>query len=347
MGDFSTEIPDIAGMSEQDAHEHIYYQYRNAKRNWRRFTGRPVHRFRRSFKKSHLGCGKGNGSFGRRTPFKKSYNRGRGFWVSESVMAFLQSKGKGSGKSTTGKGFGRKGNPRDRNGEIMKCRICNSTEHLMARCPRKGEGKGSSSSSAPPGFAAYADAAADEGHHTFLARNGTAETEDGDRNPSSLALAGTEDGDRGRRVSFSAISDAQRENTPEAPRPPWEQDETFELPTPTGYLVLSGEDVDDDSMKHVFMMQEGQDPLQAADPWQGATFIQACPFPPQPPPTLQQRVSEALSAVGDTIRRVSRSPSPASRQSRASRGASAEAMLPQSGYPQACYPPWMQPPAHS
>ena len=56
--DETQTLPGIEGMSEQDAHEHIYYQYRNAKRNWRRLTGRPVRRFRRTFKKS---TGKGKG----------------------------------------------------------------------------------------------------------------------------------------------------------------------------------------------------------------------------------------------------------------------------------------------
>ena len=236
--DFTTEIPDISGMSEQDAHEHIYYQYRNAKRNWRRFTGRPVRKLRRSFKSSHR-SGKGKGfSFGRRTPHKKPYSRGRGFWFTEPVQAFLQSKGKGGKKPTTGKGFGRKGNPRDRNGEIMKCRICQSTEHLMARCPKKGEGKGgSSSSAAPPGFAAYAEAEAQDERTAFLARDPATGTGDGDGR--SDPTAGTGDGDSRMGVA------------PNAPRPPWEGDETFELPTPSGYIVLAGEDPDQEGDRQV------------------------------------------------------------------------------------------------
>ena len=100
---------------------------------------------------------------------------------------------------STGKGFGRKGNPKDRNGEIMKCRICNSTEHLMARCPRKGEGKGASSSSTPPGFAAYADAEGEDEHTAFLTRDRVAGTVNGDRDPNPLREVGTVNGDDRRR----------------------------------------------------------------------------------------------------------------------------------------------------
>ena len=127
----------------------------------------------------------------------------------------------------------------------------------MARCPKKGEGKGGSSSSAPPGFAAYAGVDEYEGHSTFLARD---------------RVAGTEDGDRSKRVSFPTIADDdQRGNVSGAPRPPWEDDESFELPAPSGYMVFSGEDADQNGVQHVFMIREGQDPLQASDPWHDYT----------------------------------------------------------------------------
>ena len=46
-----TNMPDLSQLTNADAAETIYYQYRAAKRNWRRFTGRPVRRFRRFFKR--------------------------------------------------------------------------------------------------------------------------------------------------------------------------------------------------------------------------------------------------------------------------------------------------------
>ena len=60
--DDTMTVPGIEGMSEQEAHEHIYYQYRSAKRNWRRLTGRPVRAFRRTFKRSYSSKGRGKGS---------------------------------------------------------------------------------------------------------------------------------------------------------------------------------------------------------------------------------------------------------------------------------------------
>ena len=71
------QLPDISGMSEQEAHEHVYYQYRNAKRNWRRLTGRLVRRFGRTFKKSK---GRGKGYRGK--------SRGKGFRLTDQVQAF-------------------------------------------------------------------------------------------------------------------------------------------------------------------------------------------------------------------------------------------------------------------
>jgi len=41
-------------------------------------------------------------------------------------------KGVGSGK-----GKGRRGNPRGPDGRRMKCHECGSEEHLVARCPRR------------------------------------------------------------------------------------------------------------------------------------------------------------------------------------------------------------------
>ena len=65
-------------------------------------------------------------------------------WTADDTLAYLKGKGKGHRAGSSGKGFGRKGNPKDREGNTMKCRLCNSEDHFAARCP-KGGGKGSSS----------------------------------------------------------------------------------------------------------------------------------------------------------------------------------------------------------
>ena len=130
------EIPGLEQLSQAEAAEHIYLQFRRAKRTWRRFTGRPVRKFRKNFKfhKRSKGKGKGKG---------KGKSHGGFMWTHDDTLAYLKGKGKGKRAHTSGKGFGRRGNPRDRNGEIMKCHNCGSEEHLAARCPQKGGGKGS------------------------------------------------------------------------------------------------------------------------------------------------------------------------------------------------------------
>ena len=57
---------------------------------------------------------------------------------------FLKGKGKEHRQGSSGKGFGRRKSPKDKQGNTMRCRICNSEEHFVAKCPQaKGTGKGS------------------------------------------------------------------------------------------------------------------------------------------------------------------------------------------------------------
>ena len=53
----------------------------------------------------------------------------------EEQYALLKGKGKGQRTHSTGKGFGRRGNPKDKNGNVMKCHKCGSTEHLQRIAP--------------------------------------------------------------------------------------------------------------------------------------------------------------------------------------------------------------------
>jgi hypothetical protein len=70
----------------------------------------------------------------------------------EYDATFYGGKGKSKGKSRSfGKGKGRKGNPIGRDGNVMKCSVCNSDTHFRAECPQNRDtGQGSS-----PGFASY------------------------------------------------------------------------------------------------------------------------------------------------------------------------------------------------
>ena len=52
--------PDVSNMSDAEASLTIYMAYRNAKTNWRRFTGKLVRKFRRHFRR-HMVKGKGKG----------------------------------------------------------------------------------------------------------------------------------------------------------------------------------------------------------------------------------------------------------------------------------------------
>ncbi len=68
-------------------------------------------------------------------------------WTADDTLAYLKGRGKGHSTGLSGKGFGRKGKPKDSDGNVMKFGIFNSEEHFAAHCPQKGSGKGSSSKS--------------------------------------------------------------------------------------------------------------------------------------------------------------------------------------------------------
>ena len=131
-GNEELPLPAVSGMSQTDATSLIYMQMRNAKRVWRRYTQRPVRQFRNTIGKFFKGKGKGKGKSG----------SGSFMFTQDDVVAFLTGKGKGGKSHTSGKGFGRTGNPKDRNGDTMTCHGCGSDQHLIGKCPQKGKGKG-------------------------------------------------------------------------------------------------------------------------------------------------------------------------------------------------------------
>ena len=134
-------------MTDAQASEHVFWQYRYHRRKWRRLTGKPVRRFRRHVRYFVKRRGKGRGRY-------QSYgfgHRGRRSFIvtQDDVRAYLNARGKGAGRGS-GKGHGRRRNPRGRDGQVMTCRVCNSEEPFAARCPqRKGGGRGASGSSIP------------------------------------------------------------------------------------------------------------------------------------------------------------------------------------------------------
>ena len=142
-GQEEIDMSDVLSMNDAEASEHVFLQYRRAKRRWRRMTQKPVRRFRRLDRRLSKGKGKGK-AFGKGKP---------SFLSSTEGHVYLKGKGKGKRFHTSGKGFGRRKNPRGRDGQVMRCRICNSDEHFAAKCPRAGaqQGGGGGSSSSGPG----------------------------------------------------------------------------------------------------------------------------------------------------------------------------------------------------
>ena len=125
--DEEIDLSDVQHLSENAASEHVYLQYRFAKRRWRRMN--PYHRgFRR-----RKGKGKHRSSFGRSFGFRGSF-RGKGKGLRSQFFEDSQSQAQASGV------YFRK-NPNGSDGRPLKCSICGSEEHLRARCP-KGKGAG-------------------------------------------------------------------------------------------------------------------------------------------------------------------------------------------------------------
>ena len=119
-------MEDLQGMSSSQADEYLFGQYQQAKKRWRRFSGKPVRSLRRVLKRKGKGKGKRN-----------SYLNIDGLLQQSAYF-----KGKGKGGTSSGKGFGRKQNPCGRDGEPLRCSTCGSAYHLRARCPRRTETSG-------------------------------------------------------------------------------------------------------------------------------------------------------------------------------------------------------------
>ena len=172
--------------------------------------------------------------------------RARAYLTGDDVEFFLKGKGKGHRKHTTGKGFGRRKNPKDKDGNVMLCRKCGSDEHFEKNCPNNtggapapnlltmGAGRGSSQSSQPQTY-----------------------------------LTGI-DGDQGVEI-YSTINQ-QPSTEVQSPwvAPPWSVDDFVNT-------------ADDELTIRTFMMNGGEeaaDPFMSQDPWNGGR----APQMPQPPP---------------------------------------------------------------
>ena len=128
-----------ASLDQATAGEQIYYEYRTAKRKFRKFTQRPGRgrKGKGKGKSSSKGKSKLSSFFGDEPPSAHSE------WPSESEdMAWQQyAFQKGAGGASHGKGM-RKGNPIGPDGKQMLCSLCKSTEHFQRFCPPKPSKQG-------------------------------------------------------------------------------------------------------------------------------------------------------------------------------------------------------------
>jgi hypothetical protein len=113
---------------ETDDPVEAYLQYAFARKKWRRISNKYPRRYRKGFK------------------------GGKGFRPG-AYAAFLPPNsfagGKGGKGGKPGSQFKRK-NPKDKNGQTLKCNICQSEEHLWRSCPRRNQqGDGSYATHVP------------------------------------------------------------------------------------------------------------------------------------------------------------------------------------------------------
>ena len=120
--DWDTPAPENPFLQQPAAQqeESVYWQYAQAKRLWRRYTQKPTRKVRRFVKRRGGKGGKGARQF-------------MAEWI-----GYGGGKGQGKNARRSGKGgFGRRLNPKGRDGNVLRCSICESDTHLRARCPRR------------------------------------------------------------------------------------------------------------------------------------------------------------------------------------------------------------------
>ena len=324
-GQEEIDMPDTGNLPHPDASQHVYMMYRRAKRQWRRYTGRPTRRFRRFFK----------GHIKKKYPQRRSKGRGKGkgsgmFFTKDDVYAYLKGKGKHVKAHTSGKGHGRSQNPKDKDGNLMTCRRCGSTEHFEKNCH---QGKGG-------------------GHHY---NTGNINLSDAFMTGVSYRVGDGRGSHSADPPTFAGASSSSTADVPPPP-PPWTIEELLEDPPAPRVLagpVMSAPEERHDGMFTAvnFMMNTNVpptdqnittlgsthvDPFQVRDPWTG---LPAAP-PKAAPPGL---------STGSLLERT-RAPEPVSQSPRGTRVGDAFSRAwanlwssPQSTTNQAAYPDWSAP----
>ena len=133
------DMPEEFARPESETHR-LWWAYSRAKQAWRSRMNKPTRRARRFLKRGGKGKKGGKGK-GKAKIQSTSQNAGA-YLASlsdhEVASMFPMAKGRNWRKSS-GKGKGRRGNPRGKNGEVMKCHQCGSTEHLVNKCPQRSQ----------------------------------------------------------------------------------------------------------------------------------------------------------------------------------------------------------------
>jgi hypothetical protein len=123
--------PSVANVTDAEASEQFLWDYREAERNWCRFRGKPVRRFRRS---------------GERVKFRQKGEGGELIRTHGDTLVYFKASGRRNRVFTAGERRVRRKNPKDCNGNVTLCRKCNSDGHFEARRPQGGEGSGKGTS---------------------------------------------------------------------------------------------------------------------------------------------------------------------------------------------------------
>ena len=126
-GDADSEASQIYAQFDNDPSllgNVLFGDYMLAKQRWRRYSGRLPRRYRRG----HFNRFRQRNNLNKMQKYGKTYSS---FLPPNAFAAHRGPGGKGKGK-----GGGSKQNPRGKDGKIMTCHKCGSTEHLLRRCPK-------------------------------------------------------------------------------------------------------------------------------------------------------------------------------------------------------------------
>ena len=134
---------DVQHLEEDVVSQVLWTNYKHAKGRWREHERRPVRKVRRYFRKYLSSKGKGKGKCASAKGISTYATNLSDYDYQETFYGKGKSKGRGKlkGVRSSGKGAGRRTNPRGKDGQIMKClgsnRQCGSIEHLVRDCPHE------------------------------------------------------------------------------------------------------------------------------------------------------------------------------------------------------------------